>query len=880
MTRAIFEAIRRHASERPARTVLTIAGIALGVAVAVAIRAANVHVLDSFQRSVTSVAGRATIQVSGGDLGLDERVVAIIRQHPDVRSATPILQMVGRLATGAHAGGALTIVAMDLFEAADVKDIRFDDRTGDDPSLKTLLSPDAILIGARLAEEWSVQPGDALDVAVGGGTYRVTVRGILNPHATQTSIWDRLAVMDIAAAQVTFGMLGRVDRYDVVTDPNRPIDAMIRALRSSLPAGLTVERPTTRNEQVEHMVRAFQLNLSVLSAVSLLIGLFLVYNTVSFAVVQRRREIGILSVMGLSRRGISLLFIAESAFMGLLGGLLGTVGGMLLAEHLVGRLARTISDLYVSVDTADVTVTGFLLDLPPSLWAGGALLGVGVSVFGALVPSLDASGTAPAKALGPGDYEASKRVRTALLAWLGGVWLVAAALLSLLGPLGGVPVFGYMAALCLLLGLSCLIPLVVRLFGRMLLASERTEGRTPASLSLLARLAADQISRTPGRSAVTISAMMIGVAIMVGIGTMIGSFRHTVELWIEQTVIADLIVAAGTWPQGHESGPSSSRLSMEAARQLAAVPGVAAVDTYRDRAFDYRGRRVSLVSRDLRVHAERSRYLLTAGDAVPILKQAAAGEGVLVSEVFARTFGMAPGETLKLATPAGERGFHILGVFYDYATDGGKIVMDRHLYQRLWEDETVTVLPIYLAAGGSPASVRSAIETSLNAKETAGSSGARPPSIVISNGELRAEIMAIFDRTFTVTYALELIAIVIAVLGIVNTLVTSVLQRRQEFALLRSLGTNEGHVRRLMLWESAYLSLLGGGLGVLGGLLLSVLLIEVINKQSFGWTIHFVVQPWVLLQSVALASVAALVAGYFPARWAARQSIAEGLRYE
>ncbi|HEX3203121.1 MAG TPA: FtsX-like permease family protein [Nitrospiraceae bacterium] len=876
----MFEAIRRHASERPARTLLTIAGIALGVAVAVAIRAANVHVLDSFQRSVTSVAGRATIQVSAGDLRLDERLVDSLRQHPDVRSATPILHIVGRVATGPHAGGALTIIAMDLFDAADVKNIRFEDGSGDDPPLKTFLSPDAVFLGARLAEEWNVHPGDALDITVGGSAFQVTVRGILDTRARQSSIWDRLAVMDIAAAQVAFGALGRVDRYDVVTDPSRQVDDMIRELKIGLPAGVTVERPSSRNEQVEHMIRAFQLNLSVLSTVSLLIGLFLVYNTVSFAVVQRRREIGILSVMGLSRRGVSLLFLAESACMGLLGGLLGTVCGVLLAEHLVGRLARTISDLYVSVETADVSVARFLLDLPPSLWAGGALLGVGVSVFGALVPSLDASGTAPAKALGPGDYEASKRVRTAFLAWLGGVFLMASGLLSLMGPFHGVPVFGYTAALCLLLGLSCLIPLVVRLFGTILLTSERVSGRKSASLSLLPRLAADQISRTPGRSAVTISAMMIGVAIMVGIGTMIGSFRHTVELWIEQTVIADLIVAPGTWLQGHESGPSTPRLSMETARQLAAISGVAAVDTYRDRAFDYRGRRVSLVSRDLRVHGEHSRYLLTAGDAAPVLKQAAAEEGVLVSEVFARTMGVARGDALLLITPSGERGFQILGVFYDYATDGGKIVMERRLYQRLWGDETVTVIPIYLAAHVSPSAVRSQIEARLNGNEAEKSSDPRQPVVVISNGELRAEIMAIFDRTFTVTYALELIAIVIAVLGIVNTLVTSVLQRRQEFALLRSLGTHEGHVRGLMLWESAYLSVLGGMLGILGGILLSVLLIEVINKQSFGWTIHFVLQPWVLLQSVALASAAALIAGYFPARWAARQSIAEGLRYE
>jgi putative ABC transport system permease protein len=359
---------------------------------------------------------------------------------------------------------------------------------------------------------------------------------------------------------------------------------------------------------------------------------------------------------------------------------------------------------------------------------------------------------------------------------------------------------------------------------------------------------------------------------------MVGSFRETVREWIDQTVMADLIIAPANWLHGHEVGQLANRIPLSWVESLSAIPGVAALDTYRDVFVDLKGRRVALVSRDLRVHAERSRYLMVHGNSATVLKEAVTKQGVLVSEVLARTEELHVGDMIRLTTSSGEHEFPILGIFFDYATDGGKIVMDRDVYQRLWRDDTATVIPVYVEAGADRATVRQLLDERV--RGMASSTDRQTPLIVISNTELKQEIMVIFDRTFTVTYVLELIAIIIAVLGIVNTLVLSVLQRRREFAMLRSLGTTMLHVRRLMVWESGYLGLLGGFLGVLGGMLLSVLLIEVINKQSFGWTIQFCLQPWVMVQALAVALGAAFVAAYIPAQWAVRQSIAEGLRYE
>jgi putative ABC transport system permease protein len=847
---------------------VTVLGIALGVSVSVAIRTANVEVLNSFQEAVLQVAGRTTLQVSGGDLGLDERVVAQLRRYPGVLSATPVIHQAARVVAGPHQGEALVVMGLDLLEAADLKEFRVIGQPGADVSFEAMLDTDTVFIGSRLASEWDLKVGSELGLLVGTKVYRLVIQGIVESQTGTRSVWDQTTVMDIAAAQALFGLVGRLDRIDLVTAPGRSVDDVAAELKALLPSFLTVTRPSHRSEQVERMVRAMQLNLATLGAVGLLVGLLLVYNTVAYAVVQRRREIGIVRALGLSRGGVCALFLGEAAAMGLAGGVLGSVMGVTLARGLVALLNRTVSELYVSLGTMSVDV-GLGLTAPLEIWGQGCALGIFVSMIGAVGPSLEASRTAPARALAAGDYEAKQGLRAAPLAWVGAGGLVVAGLLAIPGPVRGVPLWGYASAFCLLLSLSCLAPGIVRGVGVLVHARwSATHGYGPGAL---ARIAGDQIARAPGRNSVTVSALMVGLAVMVGVGVMIHSFRRTVEHWIDQTILADFVVAPTSWLQGDESGMLSKRIPLSWRNTVAAIPGVAVVDSYRELSVEVQGRPVSLVSRDLRIHAERSRYLFLEGNSAETLRRTVAAEGVVVSEVLAETLGIRFGHALRLVTPSGEVAFPVMGVFYDYATDGGKVVMDTALYRRLWQDETTTVLAVYLEKGAQTAEVRRRLA------ETVGREG---HVVVISNGALKTEIVAIFDRTFRVTYALEIIAVVIALLGIINTLLTSVLERQRELAILRAIGASHRQITWLVLWESFYLGLLGATLGVVGGVLLSVLLIEVINKQSFGWTIQWTFPIGVLVQAVGLALAAALVAGYAPARWAARQPVAEGLRYE
>ncbi len=908
-----------HVTSRPLRTALTVAGVGIGVAATLGMSLANRTVFEAFQRSVTRVAGEAAIHLAGADGRLDERLLARIRTHPDVRGAHPfIAQSVMFETDGGTARPALAL-GLDVLDSAgwSAGDSPRPASLRDDAALTALLDDDAIFLGRDLAASLGVGRGDRVTVRVDSRHFDATVRGVW-PSSARAGRGDA-AVMDMAAAQVRFARLGHLDGVDLVTAPGVPVDRVMRDLRERLGPSVLVSRSSQRHGPVRHMLTSFQLNLTALSAVGLLVGMFLVYNAVGFSVAQSRREIGMLRAIGMRRGQIGLVFLGEAVLVGAVGGALGAALGSGLAHWLVAIEAETVTELY-GMETSGVPAFSL------SVAAGGCLLGMALSVVGALGPCREASRTAPARALAPGQYDAPcrhdgpplqydapcrhdgsslqydalrrhdglpLRWTAAALAALG-----AAGLLSLPGPVNGLPVFGYAAAFCVLLGCALLAPLGLYVLGAV------TSACAPASSGV--RLAVDQIAASPARNCVTLSAFMVGIAIVVGVGVMVASFRDTVERWIDQTFMADFIVAPHAALLDAHQLDAARGLPPDVMQRAGAVPGVAAVDPYRQARIQVGDAQVWLVARDLALHAERSRYLFVNGDSSRRLRRAVAERGAVVSEVLARRLGVGVGDELTLPTAAGRRDVTVVGVFYDYATDGGKVVIDRSLYRTWWGDETATVLGVYLAPEANPMRVRrelrdalavapavtsavvasavtptsAASVTSATSTSSAPVTPAAPAVVVVANHELRADVLAVFDRTFRLTHGLEAVAVVVGLLGIMNTLLTTVLERRRELATFRAIGAGRGQVRGLVLRESLCLGVVGLALGLLGGVLLAALLIYVINKQSFGWTIQMTVPAHPILTAVLIAAVTSLAAGWLPARWATRGAIAEGLREE
>ncbi len=847
-----------HLRNRPFRTGLTIVGVAVGISAAIAMRLSNTEVLRSFEQSVSTVTGNVSVQISGGNFEVDERWITKVRQLPGIRQASPVIQKVAVIPTGSQKGKAFSLWGLDLLDVAIMNDVQLDVQDEQDLLLEDFLSPQALFLGTSLATELSVEVGDSLTMSVDDRLINFVVRGIVRESDQMTSRWDNMGFVDIATAQLLFNMVERLDRIDLVTESDYDVDQIVESVRHVLQAEANVGRPSQRNQQVERMIHTFQFNLGTLSTVGLFVGVFLVYNAVSFSVVQYRREIGILRAMGMSRKQISLLYLGEAGIIGFVGGVLGSGLGALLSEHFLSLVSSNVSELYTSVSVKGI-------QMPLAFYGVGGLLGMGIALLGAMNPCWDAATTSPSRALAPGGYEESQTQHLGkALGFAVGLFFLAG-VLTIPESIEGIPVWGYGSAFCLLLACSFLGPVMLQALK--IIMKTKCRGQT----GMLSRLAADQMIKTPGRNSVALSVLMVGLALIVGVGTMVQSFRDTVEIWIDQTLMANLIVTPFSWLGGQEEGGQMNGLPLSLIPKVKTIPGVAEVDPYYQVPSTVAGRNISLVARDFSIHARRSQYLFMDGRSDEILTRSRDKGGVIISEVLSHDLGVKKGDSITLSTPGGNTLFPVLGVFYDYAIDGGKVVMDRSLYHQFWGKSGATVLAVYVDDGVNSSLVGERLEQILQSEW---------PVVIISNKELRSEILDIFDRTFRVTYGLEFIAMVVAILGIINTLVTSIMERQRELSTFRAVGAGGEQIQQLVFWESLYLGSLGAVLGLLGGLLLAVLLIEVINKQSFGWTIHFTL-PWKILgQAGGIGILAVLLAGVFPARWAVRQSIGEGLRCE
>jgi putative ABC transport system permease protein len=857
MLRIFLLLVVEHLRHRPIRALLTLVGVAIGVSAWLAIRVVNGEVYQSFEQSVESVVGDASVTVSGGSEGMDEQILQTIQGHPGVRSARPVLKIEGEIQTGPLSGRPLLIWGMDLLEQGKAWEANGFAGALQQEDWEQLFAPTTVFLEEELANKLGLRQGQILSVKVKGEVYDLVVGRVLESFGLQGGMQQQV-LMDIAAAQWLFGWLGRLHHVALVPEPEVAVSTLIQEMQSLLPENIKVSQSSRRNRQVESMLRAFQMNLAMLSGISLLVGIFLVYNTTAFSVVHHRQEIGILRSLGMERKSITMLFLLEAGALGVAGGLLGCWLGVVLARWLTIMIGQNVGELY--------GMTSLLaMPIPVHMLMEAMSLGIGVSLMGALQPAWEASTMAPVQALAGGQSQAEEDRDAQGSRWVVVVSLLGAGMLSQMPSVNGVPVGGYAAAFCLLIGGAAAGPVLSQWFSRW---SQRSLGHRGG---LLPALAAEQMGRNPRRTSVTMAAIVVGLAILVGVGIMIQSFRQTVELWIEQTLMADIIIAPTSWLGESEASDQNQGLPGTLTKGILDIPGVEAVDPYLETSVGTGGQMVALVSRDVRLHAERSQYLFLQGKSSEVLAQVFDDHGVIISEVLAKRLGVSVGDQLSLRTPGGIEQFPVKGVFYDYATDGGKVVMDQGLFSERWGEQDATVFAVYLKEGRDLSAVRQEIEETL---------GPNRPIITISNGELKQEILDIFDRTFRVTYVLELIALSVAVLGIMNTLLTAILERRRELATLRAIGASSQQIQGLIVWESCYLAGLGAVVGIVVGMALSVLLIKVINKQSFGWTIQFTLAWETIGMALVVALAAALIGAWAPARWASRQTIAEDLRYE
>jgi putative ABC transport system permease protein len=615
-----------------------------------------------------------------------------------------------------------------------------------------------------------------------------------------------------------------------------------------------VEPSGARTDQNRKMLAAFRWNLRVLSYISLVVGAFLIYNTVAVSVARRRPEIGILRAVGLTRAGVLAGILMEAAAFGLIGGAAGLALGRILAVGAVGLIGGTVQRLYVSSRPGPIEFTAYSV-------LSGLILAIGMSVVAALAPALEASRVPPTEAMARGRREFVARLHTRRDLLIGFALGAASVVSALQQPVAGRPVFGYLSAMLTIAAAAVTIPPAIAFASRVL------SSLVDRALGVEALLALRGLSTSLNRTSVLVGALATAVAMLASVGIMVGSFRETVAVWMDDQLKADLYLR----PAGSSAADRHPTMAPIVADEIETMPGVAAVDRFRVYPITYHGLPASLGGGETRtVEAESATRFLPGEDRAQILKELPRGDNVVVSEPFANKHHVLAGDTIRLAVGDRVRTFRILGIYYDYSTERGFVVMDRRTLLKYLPDPAASSLAVYLKPGADAAEVRSGIDRVI------GSRGI----LLFTNSKLRRDALDIFDRTFQITWALEVVAIAVAVMGIAGALLALVIDRKRQFALLRFLGADAMQIRRIILAEAGLLGLFSTVVGVVLGTALSLILVYVINKQSFGWTIQFHWPIALLLMALTGVNVSTFVAGLLPARTAVQMEPIEVMHEE
>jgi len=839
----------RYFARHPALTGLNVVGIALGVTVFLSVQIINHSALESFRASVDIVAGKADLEIVGDGLRFDEHAYPIIANDPDIIAATPTVEDIASLTD--YPGEYLQLLGIDIFSNSPLRTFELHDAQGEKPDVVQFLSdPRVIALTRRLADRLHLKIGDPLRVETQTGTETFHIGYILDFGNDAPGVDEHLSVMDIANVQENFLHVGKLSRISALLRPGANFDTVCARLRSELPANVIVQAPDRRNRQVERMLGAFQLNLTALSLISLLVGMFLIYNTVATAVVRRRHEIGVLRALGLSGLQVQALFMAEALVLGVAGSLFGLVFGVVLAGQLVGAVSRTITSLYILTSIHDLFIS-------PLAIGAALILCLGAVLLAAWFPAREAALLTPVEALNVGHLEDQSAKSTGRWTIIGIGLLILAALVARVSLVYGPAWLSFGAALFTLLGFAFFVPGVSVLFSRYLKPQ-----------SIVARIAFGHFAQSLHRTSMAIASLVVALAMVVGISTMIYSFRTTVEQWLTKSVQADLAIG----PAANLVVGSREMVRPEVEQIVAAIPGVH-YDSYRELRVNFRGQLVKMVSARLGVTRNIERLDFAEGDSHAAFDAAIQHGDILVSQPFQRRFHLGLGDTINLATPTGRRDFRIGGVYIDYTTEGGVLLVDWQTYRKYWQDDAINGIGVYIDHGSGISATQ--LQAELRPKIAPFGD-----YLIKSNQELRDQVFRIFDQTFSVTYLLQTIGIIISALGIFLSLTILVTERRREISILRAIGASRGQIEAMVLWEAGIIGLLGSLLGIVAGIALAWILSYVINVSFFGWTIAWAT-PWKFLLSLPVAViVAALVAGYWPARQAARLDIADGVKME
>jgi putative ABC transport system permease protein len=840
-SRTLIRTCLRHSRRHLLRTLLLIFGIAMGVAGVVAIDIAKTSVEKSFEMSTTALVSRATHQITGARLEIPQSVFTTLRTRLGIHRSAPVISR--HVTLPELDDRIMTLMGVDPFSETHFRHLPLGTDNRDLSAVMT--GSTGVFIAQSHAGRFGLDIGSPLTISLGGRNTTVTVAGILDSRDKAVrQMLEGLVVTDISAAQEILDMGDHITRIDLILDRKD----LANEIQEHLPEGVFLVETDQQNHAVRGLSRSFENSLTAFSMLALFMGIFLIYNTVSFSVSRRHRLHAILRALGATRSGIFFTVMAEVMVYAVIGSILGVLLGILMGKGAVQAVIATVSEMYFTLTVGQTDIAGITL-------AKGLLAGILTSMMAGFFPALGAAGTRPVSLMhkSVSEHRFQKMIPGLFVAGL--VILTAAALLMRTGPaLAG---YDFTGLFMIFFGAALLTPLIIRVLVRTLLAAGAR------LLGIMVTMALRNITRSLRQTSVLMASLMVVTSVYIGIEVMTGSFRQSIVQWVDDHIGGHVHVSSAD-----ERHPALDPDLVARVRQL---PGVAAVSAYNIHpVFSRAAGKVHLFSYES--NQSVMRWSWTAAPETELASLLESG-WIFVSEIFARQHQVEPeaGAAVILETREGPISFQIAGIFRDFFMGGGRVVMSRPTMARYWGHDDITAMQLFLASDTPAKPVMDAIQEMI------------PPGSLIqvrSGAEIKQSILAVFDNTFIITSALQVLTAMVALTGILNAVMALLLERTREIGILRACGTLPGQVRQLLIHECFFYGLIAGIMAIPLGAVLSWILIHVINQRAFGWTYDMVLTPGVMVQAVVLSSAAALAAGIFPALAAGRTHISEALHME
>jgi putative ABC transport system permease protein len=840
----------------PAQLALALVGLSLGVATIIAVDIATASSRRAFELSMDAVNGAATHEIVGGPQGIDERLYVDLRTHDLVAgqvqpALAPVVE--GYVTVGDRE---MQLVGVDPLASPELEirggigagqgGVAGGEKERVEALRDWFTQRGAVVMSAGAAKQLGVARGRPFDLDVGGVTYPAV---LISEIREQSAAYDALILTDIAQAQEWLGRVGKLSRIDVRVPGGAAGEAMLTALRHRLPPDVQLQDAQGRTRQSLDMTGAFTTNLKAMSLLALLVSTLLIYGAISFAVVQRRRVIGILRALGATRSEVLVIVLTEAAALGLVGAAIGLGLGLVIGRELITLVSQTINDLYFVVAVSETT-------LPVSSVVKALVGGFVTALAAALLPALEVAGSTPQLGLRRSVLEERAVHIARRLIIVSAVLAASAGILVLVS--GRNLLAGFVALFLLLLSVAAITPAVLR-------GLARTAANFAGRASPIARLAFGDIGASLSRTGVAVAALGMAVAAMIGVSIMVESFRESLRDWLSHTMRADVYVTA----PGPGSDRPERRLDPGVIKALLGTAGIDDHSESRQVVVESPSGPVPLTALQL-TRAGYSALQMVSGDATRAWPEFERG-AVIISEPLAWRLQLRLGDELPLSAASGLVRFKIAGIYREYGNDRGNVLMSLAQYRRLWHDDDITAMGIYLAPSAQPAAVIAGMRVAARGRQAL---------LIRSNADIRAISMSIFERTFVITRVLYWLAAGVAAVGLISSLLAWELERSHELAIVRSLGLTPFGAAMLIEAQTGFMGLVALVAAIPAGLLTAIVLTDVINRRAFGWQIDLHLTVTQFTDALLLALSAALVAGMYPAWRTATASIAGDIREE